>query len=193
MGEDGFGRPHFSTRYQFIPIMSAFADIYFPIGDDSLIGTEEQAFNAGLQFSTQFSPLLNFGSELGACYSTYGKDDIATLCAFVDTELDFAVTPSFTPYISADVNVKLGGFDKDEGYKLSIGNKITYIELGVGTKYDINQIVSLDASVGFDKLLNRKDAPTFIIAKLAALFNFQHGIPFPPEKVVKDKRTDSSF
>ncbi len=41
MGEDGFGRPHFSTRYQFIPIMSAFADIYFPIGDDSLIGTEE--------------------------------------------------------------------------------------------------------------------------------------------------------
>lgn len=172
IGINGFGNPELSARYQFIPTMNVFADVYFPVGDESVVD-ESWGFTAGLQFSTRFSPLLNFGSELGVSFETYGERRNAPLSAFVDAELDFAVTPQFTPYIVASVDVNLGGFDKIDGYEFgNADGGYTYIALGGGTKYDINQIVTLDASVWFSKLVNRIDSPVSISVSLAAFFNF---------------------
>jgi len=172
MEVDGFGTPAFSTRYQFIPTMNVFADVYFPFGDDSRVEKDAWILNVGLQFSTRLSQLINFGSQLGVYLATYGENQYAPFSAFVNAEFDFAVTSQFTPYIEAIATVELGGFEEDEGYEFSNGGGNTYVELGVGAKYDINRIVSLDASVDLGKWVNEKDAPVFIRASLAALFNF---------------------
>lgn len=175
-GEDmevyGFGSPYFSTRYQFIPTMNVFADVYFPVGNESFVEKDAWAFDAGLQFSTRFSSLLNFGSELGAYFETYGENHYAPFRAYVNTELDFTVSSQFAPYILADVDVELGGFEEDDGYEFSNSGGYTCVMLGAGAKYDFNRIFSLDASIGFAKWVNVDDTPVIIRASLAALFNF---------------------
>lgn len=172
MEADGFGSPFFSARYQFIPTMNVFADVYFPFGDESFVEKDAWAFDAGLQFSTHFSSLLNFGSELGAYFETYGESHYAPFRAYVNTELDFAVSSQFTPYILADVDVELGGFEEDNGYEFSNSGGNTYVLLGAGAKYDFNRIFSLDAAVSLAKWVNEDDDPVFIMASLEALFNF---------------------
>ena len=172
MEMDGFGTPGFSARYQFIPTMNVFADVYFPVGDESIVEKDAWIFNAGLQFSTRFNSLLNFGSELGVYFATYGENHDAPFSAFVNAELDFAVTPQFTPFIRTDVNVELGGFEDGEGYEFSNGGGNTYVVLGAGAKYDFNQIFSLEAAFGVTKWVNVDDTPVIISASLAALFNF---------------------
>ena len=169
---DGFENPVYSARYQFIPSMNVFADVFIPVGDETLVEDGAWMFNVGLQFSTRFSSLLNFGSELGANLATCGENRYAPFSAFVNTELDFTVTSQFTPYIRAKVNVELGGYEEDDGYEFSNNGGETYVDLGIGAKYAFNQIFSLDASVDFAKWVTIDDSPTFITASLSALFNF---------------------
>ena len=172
MNMDGLGNIGFSTRYQFMSTMNAFVDMFIPVGDDSYNEGGAWAFNLGVQYSMEFSQILNFGSELGFNFETKGDDREAPLSVFGAAELDFRLSPQFTPYIGTNLAVGLGAY-KHHSYLASHGGGDVYIEPYIGGTYDINHYVSLDASASFGKWVNVTDSPNVTTtASLAILVNF---------------------
>ena len=163
-----FGNLLFSTRYQFIPVMNVFADIYIPIThmDEDIWGLD-----VGLQFSRRISQLINFGSQLGASLRTEYDFSDGFFDVYGSACLRFAVTPQFTPYFGTSINFSLGGFS-DEGYEYSHGGGNLYLGPYVGAIYDFNNTVSVDAWGRIGRYVNEDNATLFITTGLSVLFNF---------------------
>lgn len=169
---DGLGNIGLSARYQFTSSMNAFTDVFIPVGDDSYNEKGAWGFNVGAQYSVEFSQMLNFGSELGVNFETKGDDHEAPVFAFGAAELDFRLSPQFTPYIGTNLAVGIGAF-KHYSYLSSHGGGEVYIEPYIGGTYDINHNISLDVSASFGKWINADNSPNVTTtASLALLFNF---------------------
>ena len=172
---DKIGNIVYSTRYQFIPIMNAFVDVFLPVGDDSYNEDEEWTFDIGLQFSTQFNTLLNLGSQLGFSYATEGFDDDAPIAIKAAVELDFKIIPEeLTAYVGTDFSLSLGAFSNHD-YQYSHNGGDVYLAPYIGATYTFEKIeaVSIDASLKFGKHVSKDSYPDIIaIANLALLYNF---------------------
>ena len=169
---DGLGNIGFSSRYQFLSSMNAFVDMFIPVGDDSYNEKGAWGFNVGAQYSVEFSQMLNFGSELGINFETKGDDHEAPVSVFGAAEIDFRLSPQFTPYFGTNLAVGIGAFKHYE-FLTSLGGGEVYIEPYFGGTYDINHHVSLDVSASFGNWINADNKPSVITtASLALLFNF---------------------
>lgn len=171
IGTDGTGKIRLLTRYQFIPTMNVFADVYFP-NNDCCYGEDPWHFNIGLQFSRKINQLFNFGSQLAADFSTEGDGDGYPLSTFAALELDFTVTENFAPYIKTSGHLELGELFTDHGYQFSHAGGDLILTSNIGVKYDFNETFSIDASAGIGKWINVDDSPLAIGAGLALLMNF---------------------
>ncbi|MBR6125626.1 transporter [Candidatus Saccharibacteria bacterium] len=169
LGTDGTGRIRLLTRYQFIPTMNVFADIYFP--NEYVRYEDPWCFIFGLQFSRKINQLFNFGSQLATETRTKGDYDDIPLATFAALELDFTVTENFAPYIKTMGNLHLGMFT-DHGYQFSHGGGDLYIASNIGVKYDFNETFSIDASAGIGRWVNIDGSPLAIGAALDLLMNF---------------------
>jgi len=169
---DGLGNIGFSSRYQFLSSMNAFVDMFIPVGDESYNEKGAWGFNVGAQYSVEFSQMLNFGSELGINFETKGDDHEAPVSVFGAAEIDFRLSPQFTPYFGTNLAVGIGAFKHYE-FLTSLGGGEVYIEPYFGGTYDINHHVSLDVSASFGNWINADNKPSVITtASLALLFNF---------------------
>ena len=173
----GVGNIGFSTRYQLLPFMNVFFDASLPVGDKSYNEDDDWVFDVGLQYSTPFNALLNFGSQLGFNFATKGENDEAPIFLFAAVELDFEIIPEeFTAYVGTDFNLFLGTFT-NHGYQFSHNGGCVYLGPYAGVTYTFEQLdmLSVDASLQFCKYINMNkiDAQeVFVIANLALLFNF---------------------
>jgi len=172
---DGVGNIGFSTRYQFIPFMNAFFDVSLPVGDKSYNEDDDWNFDVGLQYSTQFNALLNFGSQLGFNFATKGENEEAPISMKTAVELDFKIIPEeFTAYVGLDFDLFLGRFT-DHGYQYSHDGGGVYLGPYAGVTYNFEQLdmLSVDASLRFGKCINMHDYPdNFLIVNLAFLLDF---------------------
>lgn len=142
----GFGNIGMSVRYQFTHQMNAFFDAEAPAGDESFNYEDVWNFFGGLQFSTPFNSLVNFGSQVGLNLATRGKRDASNIGLNVSAETDFTAVQHITPYLRANLNVDLGTFNSD-GYELSEGGDIgTWITMG--SKFDLSKKTNLDVYYG---------------------------------------------
>ena len=170
LGTDGTGKISLLTRYQFIPTMNVFADIYLP-ALNTCYGEDSWHFNIGLQFSRKINPLFNFGSQLAVDFDTKGDGDDVPLASTAALELDFTITEDFAPYIKTIGALDLGEFS-DHGYQFSHGGGDVYLASDIGVKYDFNETFSIDASTGIGKWVNVKDTPLAFGVALDLLMNF---------------------
>ena len=168
IGTDGTGSISLFTRYQFIPTMNVFADIYFP---NEGYYDDPWYFNFGLQFSRKVNQLFNFGSQLAVSTRTKGDYDDIPLTTFAALELDFTITENFAPYIRTNGTLDLGAFS-DHGYQFSHGGGDLYLSSKIGVKYDFNETISIDVSGSIGKVVNEDDSSLDIGAALAFLLNF---------------------
>lgn len=137
-----------SARFQFIPQMNVFFDAEAPIGADYFTNSDTWFLRGGVQFSTVFNPMVNFGSEVGFNLETRGKRVASNIGFSAAIEADFTVLPQFTPYINSRLMADLGRFNRKDGYELSEGGEIgTWIT--VGSKFNLTQTIGLDAYYGF--------------------------------------------
>lgn len=168
IGTDGTGSISLFSRYQFIPTMNVFADIYFP---NEGYYEDPWYFNFGLQFSRKVNQLFNFGSQLSVRTATKGEGEDVPLSTSASLELDFTVTESFAPYIRTNGSLELGAFS-DHGYQFSHGGGDLYLSSTIGVKYDFNETISIDASGSIGKVVNEDDSSLDVGAALAFLLNF---------------------
>lgn len=166
---DGFGDLHFSTRYQFIPTMNVFVDVYAPVRH---INDGSWDFDVGLQFSRQIDQLLSFGSQLGASFTIFRGYDYIPLYVDGAACIRFAVTPQFTPYFGPSFNLFLGHYSDDDNHYFH-GSGDLYLGPYVGAIYDFNDFVSIDFWAKIGQYVNVDDYsdPT-VSAGLYVLFNF---------------------
>jgi hypothetical protein len=166
---DGFGDLHFSTRYQFIPTMNVFVDVYAPVRH---INDGSWDFDVGLQFSRQIDQLLSFGSQLGASFTIFRDQDYIPLYVNGAACIRFAVTPQFTPYFGPSFTLFLGHY-YDDGNHYFHGSGDLYLGPYVGAIYDFNDFVSIDFWAKIGQYVNVKDYfdPT-IYTGLYVLINF---------------------
>ena len=166
---DGFGNLHFSTRYQFIPVMNVFVDIYAPVWH-----IDEGSWNidVGLQFSRQIDQLLSFGSQLGAGFTIPHDFDYAFIDVYGSACIRFAVTPQFTPYFGPSFDFYLGQYSNEKHHYSHVGGNL-YLGPYVGAIYDFNDFVSIDfwAKMGQDVKVKDYFDPT-ISTGLYVLINF---------------------
>ena len=149
-GADGLGNLAFMLRYQFMPIMNAFLDVDFPIGEEDLVD-DGFGFHAGVQYSNNFG-MFSLGSELGFALATEGDDKITPAYELnVGAELDFAVSSLVTPYVGADLNIKVTYTEYDGEFADveadDSGDMGVWIY--VGGDFIINPMFDVDVSVGF--------------------------------------------
>lgn len=171
--QDGLGNIPLMVRYQFMPTMNAFVDVNLPFGDDSYNEEGAWAFHAGVQFSQKFG-MIDLGAEAGLLISTEGDDEVSPPWNLnVGAEADFVLGGPVTPYVGLDMNMYLGEYthDGDElPWSDASGTLGLWLTLGVG--YQINQMISLDASfgLGFGEDYYGEDTPMSI--DFNAKFNF---------------------
>ena len=166
---DGFGDLHFSARYQFIPTMNVFVDVYAPVWD---ISDDPWDFDIGLQFSRRVNRLINFGSQLRADFAVRNGYDDIPIDVYGSACLRFAVTPRFTPYFGTSFGLDLGEYS-DHGYQYSHGGGDLYLGPYVGALYDFNDFISVDGWVMISKYVNVDEMPDFFFTTgLSVLVNF---------------------
>lgn len=172
---DGIGNIGFSTRYQFIPFLNAFFDVSLPVGDKSYNENDDWNFEVGLQFSTPFSALLNFGSQLGFFFATEGENEEAPISMNAAVELDFKIIPEeFTAYVGLDFNLFLGTFT-NHGYQFSHDGGRINLGPYAGVTYNFEQLdlLSVDASLQFCKSFFRNEThDNLFIVNLNFLIDF---------------------
>lgn len=171
---DGFAQPSIGARYHIIPTMNVYAGVSIPVGDESLVAKNVWGFGVGVQYYTPINQLLNFGSELSVSASTKGEYRVAPLYAGASAELNFMVSPQFNPYVGVSTNVSLGGFT-DDGYEYSEGGGTIDITPYIGASYKINEIVTLEATIGLQNTIYTKideNSDTMLSTSLKAKFNF---------------------
>lgn len=149
-GADGLGNLAFMLRYQFMPIMNAFVDVDFPIGEEGLVD-DGFGLHFGVQYSSDFG-MFALGSELGFALATAGDDDFTPAYELnVGAELDFAVSSLVTPYVGLDLNMKVTDSEFD-----GKGGDVEYDDSGdmglwlcLGGDFVINPMFDVDVSLGF--------------------------------------------
>jgi hypothetical protein len=145
-GPDGLGNLPIMVRYQFMPIMNAFVDVELPIGEEEL-ADDGIGIHAGVQYSQPFG-MVNFGSELGFTIHTEGDDEYTPAYVLnVGAEGDFAVNEMITPYVGADLNVKVTDSESHGVEGDDSGDMGLWIYLGGA--FAINPMFTVDASFGF--------------------------------------------
>lgn len=168
-GADGLENLTFMARYQFMPIMNAFLDVEFPIGEEELVD-DGFGFHFGVQYSQGFG-MVTLGSEAGLTITTEGDDEVSGPWDLnVGVEGDFNVNEMFTPYVGIDVDMWLGETTHDgdevpdnfdESGTLGL---MPYVGVGIA----INPMFSVDlcASFGLGDDYYGKDLLTIISASL---------------------------
>lgn len=174
---DGLGNIPLMVRYQFMPAMNAFVDVTLPVGDDSY-NDDGFGFHFGVQYSQKFG-MIDLGTEAGLALETEGDDKTSGPWELnIGAEADFAIGGPVTPYVGLDMNMHLGettvdGEDEVMGIDVNgeeSGTIGLWLTLGVG--YQVNQMISLDASfgLGFGEDYYGEDTPMSI--DFNAKFNF---------------------
>ncbi len=149
-GPDGLGNLPIMVRYQFMPIMNAFVDVELPIGEEEL-NDDGIGIHLGVQYSQPFG-MVNLGTELGFAIHTEGDDDYTPAYELnVGAEGDFAVSSFVTPYVGADLNIKVtdsewnaGPMEGDAGDSGDMG-----LWIYLGGDFIINPMFDVDVSFGF--------------------------------------------
>lgn len=171
-GPDGLGNLPIMVRYQFMPAMNAFVDAILPIGEEEL-NDDGFGIHVGVQYSQKFG-MIDLGAEAGLLISTEGDDEVSPPWNLnVGAEADFVLGGPVTPYVGLDMNMYLGEYthDGDElPWSDASGTLGLWLTLGVG--YQVNQMISLDASfgLGFGEDYYGEDTPMSI--DFNAKFNF---------------------
>lgn len=151
---DGLGNIPLMIRYQFMPIMNVFVDVDLPVGDDEVVGWNDGlGLHAGVQYSQPFG-MVNLGSELGFNMRTEGDNHHTPAYEInVGAEGDFAISQMITPYVGADVNIKV---TNSEGEEPITGKTVEDDDSGdmglwiyLGGAFAINPMFTVDASFGF--------------------------------------------
>ena len=145
---DGLGNLPIMVRYQFMPVMNAFVDVELPIGEEELVD-DGLGLHFGVQYSQPFG-IVNFGSELGFQIRTEGDNHFTPAYVLnVGAEGDFAISQMITPYVGADLNIKVTDSDTDApGIEYDdSGDMGLWIYLGGA--FTINPMFTVDASFGF--------------------------------------------
>ncbi|SHL40969.1 hypothetical protein [Fibrobacter sp. UWEL] len=146
---DGIGNLTAMARYQFLPNINGFLDVTFPVGNESLVGSDgEFKFHFGGQYSQKFG-MVDFGSELGLQLETYGEDEVTPprkLNAAVET--DFVLGGMFTPFVRLDFVMNLGRYTAESGRHS--GSYTGYFNLipDVGVNVNLTQNFTLAAEFG---------------------------------------------
>lgn len=147
---DGLNNLPIMVRYQFMPVMNAFLDVTLPIGADEVVGDDgEIGFHFGVQYSQKFG-MIDLGSEVGLALETAGDDKTTPPWKLnIGAEGDFDIGAPVTPYVGLDLVMELGEytFDGDNAGDSHTGDMGIFPYVGVG--YAINQMIALDASIGF--------------------------------------------
>ena len=153
-GPDGLGNIPLMVRYQFMPTMNVFVDVDLPTGDDEVVYLDDGlGLHAGVQYSQPFG-MVNLGSELGFKMRTEGDNHHTPGYEInVGAEGDFAISPMITPYVGADLNVKI---TNSEGKEAITGKTVELDDSGdmgiwiyLGGAFTINPMFTVDASFGF--------------------------------------------
>lgn len=170
-GPDGLGNLPIMVRYQFMPAMNAFVDAILPIGEEDLVD-DGFGLHFGVQYSQKFG-MIDLGAEAGLLITTEGDNEISPPWNLnVGAEADFALGGPVTPYVGLDMNMLLGEYthDGDDLSDDASGTIGLWLTLGVG--YQVNQMISLDASfgLGFGEDYYGEDTPMSI--DFNAKFNF---------------------
>lgn len=148
-GPDGIYNLPLMVRYQFMPVLNAFLDVDFPIGEEDIGQRDGFGFHFGAQFSQKFG-IVALGSELGLQLETRGDDKTTPPWTLnLGLEGDFEVSSMLTPYVGIDLYMLLGKTTVDGD---NIGDSRTG-DLGVapylGLVFAFNQMFALDASARF--------------------------------------------
>ena len=127
--EDGFDEVELMARYQFLPMLGAYLDIFLPTCDEDVCGDDDPfAFRFGVQFYQKFG-MVQFGSELGLMLETEGEDKKTPPWDLkLGLEASFHVNEIVEPYVGVDLRMKLG---KDTYKGKNVGESRTG-DLGVG-------------------------------------------------------------
>ena len=170
-GEDGLNNVPLMVRYQFIPVMNAFVDVEFPVGDES-VSDDGFGFHFGVQYSQEFGP-VNFGSELGFAVRTEGDDKSAE-----PNDLNLGVEAQFalgmvTPYVGVDLDMWIGESTYDgKDVPGSDANGKVGVAPYVGATVEISEMFYADVSacIGLGEDYYGEDAPISLEAKFGVNF-----------------------
>ena len=145
---DGLNNVPLMVRYQFMPIVNAFVDVEFPVGDES-VADDGFGFHFGVQYSQEFGP-VNFGSELGFAVRTEGDDKFAE-----PNDLNLGVEAQFalgavTPYVGVDLDMWIGEptYDGDDVPGSDVSGTVG-IAPYVGATVEISEMFYADVSASF--------------------------------------------
>ena len=169
--EDGLNNVPLMVRYQFMPIMNAFVDVEFPVGDES-VADDGFGFHFGVQYSQEFGP-VNFGSELGFAMHTEGDDKSAA-----PNDLNLGVEAQFalgmvTPYVGVDLDMWIGEptYDGKDVPGSDVSGTVGAAPY-VGATVEINEMFYADvsASIGLGEDYYGEDAPITLEGKFGVNF-----------------------
>lgn len=160
----GLSKPVIGVRY-WLPLGLGIAvDAALPVGSEKVVGTEPQfGLDAGLQFSTNFTPELSFGSEaILSVIDKESKDVSNGMSLNAAIEFDYSLGAA-TPWLGLDITKGLTKPDAGEvtcdatdptcAATIAAGAEVPKpdpaplgLGLSVGVVYDITESMYADAS-----------------------------------------------
>jgi len=168
-----YGQPVIGVRYWFPFGLGIAVDIDLPFQGDAYADFREDAskgtplnFRPAIQFSTNFTPELSVGAEVGL--GIYGENSETKLKEGMDlgigVEFDYAIG-SITPYIGADIGLGIGKPQYDGKEDPNGEAAKTAIDVGLGATFDINENMAADVGVvlGFGGRYEHEEIDTSVL------------------------------